>query len=142
MVRENPDANMFFENVEFTADHRNRGDVLIQLWFRNKSIWQHSLGLKEAVDNPYTMSDDAFKSTISKAMRDHLNVVSQMHLLKLDKHFPNSIKEVNMSYDVQRAARKLHVVFKNGHVAECYEHEAKTDDFMARCTMLYDLPSL
>lgn len=137
-------AGAFFRNVEFTADHRNRVGVLLQMWHNRNVVWSHSLPdrLSDAIDTPSIMTDGEFKTTISKAMRDHLNIVSQMHLARLEQMFPRAIKDVELGYDVTRGVKTLVVKFKNGHEADCDEGQAKSQEFLAKCTMLYDLPAI
>lgn len=140
-----PVAGAFFmDSVGFTADYiKSRQKVLVQMFYKNKSVWRCEMALSAAqVELKGIMDDDAFTETITKTMRDHLNIVSQMHYARLDAQFPNSIRDVCLEYDMARAVRKVAVRFKNGHIAECDEAQIKTEEFLARCMMLYDLPAL
>ncbi len=74
--------------------------------------------------------------------RQNLSLVAQMHWARLDRLFPKSIRNVELERREVDLNHRLIVTFKNGHVADCLESEAKDDLFTARCTMLYNLPPL
>lgn len=52
----------------------------------------------------------------------------------------------NLSFEVKRLeidpiTHELAVQFKNGHTARTTLEKAKTDEFLALCVIIYDLPS-
>lgn len=132
------------EHADLTADYVNgRQGIKVSLLFRNKPIWTRILPISaNQVEIPSQMSDEKFEQTISNTMRSHLNLVAQMHFARLDQMFPNSIAEVTMGYSPERAEKTIIVKFKNGHVADGPEAESKSEFFLAKCTMLYDLPPI
>lgn len=130
------------EHADVTADYVNgRNEVMVKLLFQNKEIWEKRIAIT-ADQVERTMDDEDLEKTISRTLRAHLNIVAQMHFARLELLFPKSIAEVTMGYDSRLAVKTIHVKFKNGHVAEGPESEAKTELFHARCAMLYDLPPI
>ena len=88
------------------------------------------------------MSSDALQERVSGAMRANLSLVAQMHFARLEQLFPRAILDVQIGYDPELRVKTIRVAFRNGHVAEGPETEAKSDVFTARCVMLHDLPPL
>lgn len=82
------------------------------------------------------------EKTVTHVARQNLSLVAQMHWARLDRLFPKSIRNVELERREVDLNHRLVVTFKNGHVADCLESEAKDDLFTARCTMLYNLPPL
>jgi len=143
IAKNEPDVAAIMDHLDVTADIQNQQYLTLAVTFMNKQIWKKQLPItRSQIEYREQMSDSKLESTITNTMRNHLNLVAQMHHAWLDKHFPNSIAEVTMGYDPQKAQKTIHVRFKNGHVAEGPENEAKQDIFLARCTMLYDLPPI
>jgi len=133
------------EHADITADYiKGRSCVRIQLLFKNKPIWIRELAMSanQIELREGGMTDEKFESTITNTMRSHLNLVAQMHFARLDQLFPNSIAEVTMGFDPTTNTKTLNVKFKNGHVADGPEAEAKGEFFLAKCAMLYDLPPI
>lgn len=111
--------------------------------FKGNQIWKRMVPINGlTAGNGVDMSDEELRDKVTNTMRSHLNLVAQMHHARLDKLFPGSIQEVTMGYSPEKALKTIHVKFKNGHMAEGPEHEAKQDIFLARCTMLYNLPPI
>jgi hypothetical protein len=79
---------------------------------------------------------------VTHVARQNLSLVAQMHWARLNALFPKSIKNVGLERNEATLEHRLVVHFKNGHVAECIEKEAKDDLFTARCAMLYNLPPI
>jgi hypothetical protein len=144
LTLQEPEGKDFLEHAEITADYVNgRQAVGIILSYRNRQVWRRLLPISaNQVEFSSNMSDEKLYNTITDTMRKHLNLVAQMHFARLDPMFPNSIDEVSMGYDPTTNSKTVQVKFKNGHVAEGPESEAKLDIFLARCAMLYDLPPL
>lgn len=88
----------------------------------------------------YKDNTETLMEKINLVMQGNLSLVGQMHFVRLHKVFPNSIRDVTVVYNADKHEKIIHVEFKNGHVAEAPEAEAKTDLFIARCSMLFDLP--
>lgn len=96
-----------------------------------------------AVSSIYeAMSDGELENRVSAVMRNNLSILGQLHYVHLHKLFPHAIRDVQVEYDVTQDLKVVKVLFKNGHIAEAPEHESKTDLFIARCSMLFDLPPL
>ena len=141
-IAEGDDALRMMDFLDITADYKGNGKVELVIEFNKEVIWRNRLPISRTnVDVPSTMTDEKLQSTLSVHMRKQLSLVSQMHHARLDKLFPNSIKEVKLGYDPAKAEKLVIVIFKNGHTAEACEAESKTDLFTARCAMLYDLPT-
>ncbi len=79
---------------------------------------------------------------VTHVARQNLSLVAQMHWARLNNLFPNSIKDVQLERNMATLDHKLIVKFRNGHEAECLEKEAQDDLFTARCSMLYNLPTI
>jgi hypothetical protein len=143
LVRE-LDGEYALEHFDVTIDQaRNDGFVIVAVEFRGNQIWKKQMEVRGlTAGNGSDMSDDKLREVVTNTMRSHLNLVAQMHHARLDKLFPGSIQDVTMGYEPHRALKTIHVKFKNGHVAEGPEHEAKQDIFLARCMMLYNLPPI
>jgi len=142
LVRE-LDGEYALEHFDVTVDQFRDGYVLMGVEFRGNQIWKqrvHVSGL--TAGGGCDMSDEKLRETVTTTMRSHLNLVAQMHHARLDKLFPGSIQDVTMGYNPETAQKTVHVKFKNGHVAEGPEFEAKQDIFLARCMMLYNLPPI
>lgn len=141
---EEPEGALFLDHAEITADYiKHRQAVGVELSYRGKVIWRKELPITaNDVEFASKMSDKDLMETVTSTMRKHLNLIAQMHFARLEPMFPNSIDEVTMGFDPKSNTKTIHVKFKNGHVAEGPESEAKQDIFLARCAMLYDLPPL
>jgi hypothetical protein len=146
---EGPDGVYFLEHADITADYIDGQEAIrVGLSYRNKEIWARKIPMSryqvEGVkySGKPAVTDDKFRETISNTMRAHLNLVAQLHYARLAQVFPDSIADVALSYDPETMQKTLCVKFKNGHVAEGPESEAKSEVFLARCAMLYDLPSI
>jgi hypothetical protein len=138
-VSEGDDAMRMMDYMDITADIRGpRLEVNVE--FNKEIIWRGRMAVTSS-EVEYDMSDEKLQSTLSVHMKKQLSLVSQMHHARLDKLFPNAIKEVKLGYDPAKAEKLVIVIFKNGHQAEASEAESKTDLFTARCAMLYDLPT-
>ena len=119
-----------------------RDQIRVQIVSRGtrKFLWSYIFRVSEwDLDH---MDEDTFDVRITEAMRANLSIVGQMHHAWLDQHFPRRIKKVTVHYRGKSKLKMIHVEFMNGHIAEGPEIEIKTDLFLARCCMLYDLPSL
>lgn len=79
---------------------------------------------------------------VTHVARQNLSLVAQMHWARLDTMFPKAIRNCEIERNEATLDHRLIVTFKNGHVADCFEREAKDDLFTARCSMLYNLPPL
>jgi hypothetical protein len=139
-----PEGILFLDNAEITADYiKHRQAVGVTLSYRGKMIWKREIPVTaNEVEFSSQMSDKDLIDQVTSTMRKHLNLVAQMHFARLEPMFPNSIEEVTMGFNPDTHTKTIHVKFKNGHVAEGPESEAKQDIFLARCAMLYDLPPL
>lgn len=141
---EEPEGARFLDHAEITADYiKHRQAVGVELSYRGTVIWRRELPLTaNDVEIASAMSDQQVIETVTGTMRKHLNLIAQMHFARLEPMFPGSIDEVTMGFDPKTNTKTIHVKFKNGHVAEGPEGEAKDEIFLARCAMLYDLPPL
>ena len=139
--QEGPEGEYLLSVSDITADYiKGRQAIRVELSFLNKVVWTREIPLSES--DVMTMDDSRFEEKITAAMRANLSLVAQMHFARLEQLFPKAIKDVRMSYDPVKHTKVVVVEFKNGHVAEAPEAEAKTDLFTARCAMLYDLPPI
>lgn len=141
---EGPEAQFLLDHAEITVDYIKRREALrIALSFKGSELWVRELPMTAMqVELQSVMSDKSFEEKITTTMRSHLNLVAQMHYARLEPMFPESIAEVTMGFDPETHTKLVCVKFKNGHVADGPEHEAKSDFFLAKCTMLYDLPPI
>ena len=139
--QEGPEGEYLLSVSDITADYiKGRQAIKVELLFMNKVVWKREIPISEY--DVMTMKDDRFEEIITAAMRANLSLVAQMHFARLDQMFPKAIKNVRMNYYPDKRTKVVVVEFKNGHVAEAPEAEAKTDLFTARCAMLYDLPPI
>jgi hypothetical protein len=143
-LAEGSEGKFLLEHAEITADYiKGRQSIRIALSFKGSELWVRELPMTATqVELSSVMSDKSFEEKITTTMRSHLNLVAQMHYARLEPMFPNSIQEVTMDYDIETNTKLVRVKFKNGHVADGPEHEAKSEFFLAKCTMLYDLPPI
>jgi hypothetical protein len=130
----------YFE-IMFNQSHDGFAEMVVE--FRGKRIFQKQIAIRGlTASNGVDMSDDDLRSVVTNTMRSHLNLVAQMHFARLEPMFPGSIAEVTMGFSPATHQKTVAVKFKNGHIAEGPEHEVKSDLFLARCIMLYDLPPI
>jgi hypothetical protein len=142
LVRE-LDGEYALEHFDVCMDQLMDGYVMMTVEFRGNQIWKQRIHVKGlTAGNGVDMADEKLRDTVTTTMRSHLNLVAQMHHARLDKMFPGAIQDVTMGYNPEKAQKTIHVKFKNGHVAEGPEFEAKQDIFLARCMMLYNLPPI
>lgn len=143
-MAEGPEGMWLLEHADITCDYIDgRTGIRVALSFKGNELWVRKLSLSATqVEFGSTMSDKKFEETITTTMRNHLNLVAQMHYARLEPMFPNSIAEVTMGFDMDSHEKTVIVKFKNGHVADGPEREAKSEFFLAKCTMLYDLPPI
>lgn len=141
---EGPEAQFLLDHAEITVDYiKHRQSIRVALSFKGNELWVRELPITATqVELASVMSDKAFEEQITTTMRSHLNLVAQMHYARLEPMFPGAIAQVTMEYDVETSTKLVRVQFKNGHVADGPEHEAKSEFFLAKCTMLYDLPPI
>lgn len=140
-AKEGPEAVGMMRYIDCTADFRTNYNYLtLGVTYQQGQIWMRKL--KMAEHDLFSMNEDGFVKTISEAMRGTLSLAGQIEQARLEKLFPGSIKNVLVTYDQERKEKAFQVVFKNGHMAEGYESEVRSDFFTAKCTMLYDLPAL
>jgi hypothetical protein len=140
-AREGPEGALMLRDAEVTVDFTNNRTALVaKVYYRGLEIWNRRIGVSE--DDMMVLKDDVLVEKISDAMRGTLTLAGQVQHAKLEKLFPGAIKNVIVTYDAEKHEKVYQVIFKNGHMAEGLESEMKTELFMARCTMLYDLPAL
>ena len=143
LCEQEPDLAAAREFIDVTADIYNQQYLDISVTFRNNEIWKKRLPItRSQIEMSSEMSDKALEDQVTTTMRKHLDLVAQMHFARLEQMFPKSIDTVTMGYDPAKDQKLVIVKFKNGHVAQGPESEAKTDVFHARCAMLYDLPPI
>jgi len=137
------DSEYALDNFDITFDEdRTPGRVMMNVEFRGKVIWRGSVAVPGLTSDGVHMPDEGLRDAVSNTMKAHLDLVAQMHFARLEQMFPKSIDTVTMGYDPQKDRKLIIVKFKNGHVAQGPESEAKTELFHARCAMLYDLPPI
>ena len=78
---------------------------------------------------------------MSTLLNSSANLRAELHFFRLHKLFPDRIKEVLMQRRVETDDDLVCVIFKNGHKVVRPEEETTSDEFMALCGMLYDLPN-
>lgn len=139
-----PEGKYLLEYAEITADYiKGRQSIRVALSFKGNELWVRELPMSATqVEFRTQMDDKEFESKITTTMRNHLNLVAQMHYARLEPMFPGSIQEVTMGFDMETNEKTICVKFKNGHVADGPERESKSEFFLAKCTMLYDLPPI
>lgn len=131
------------DHFDVTVDQSKDGFATIAVEFKGNRIWKKHMAVRGLTASMGTeLNDDELRKTVTNTMRGHLSLVAQMHHARLEQMFPGCIQEVTMGFDLEKALKTIHVRFKNGHVAEGPEHEAKQDIFLARCAMLYNLPPI
>lgn len=135
--KEGAEAEEMLRHCQITVDNDFRDSTfLVRIEFRGQVFKQFKADL-------YRMKEQKEIADVAGvAMRGNISLVGQMHFVRLDQLFPRSIKDVEVTYDPECNLKIIKVIFKNGHVAEAPEHEAKTDLFTAKCSMLFDLPPL
>lgn len=75
-----------------------------------------------------------------EALRGNISARTQLHLHRLNQHFPKRVRDVQLERSEAIAEYIVIVQFHNGHVVRRPESEVQTKDFLALCGMLYDLP--
>lgn len=126
-------------NIEIAVDVDHlRGGLLLQIDFSRDRSWSKKITVSSYAD----MSEGELENRVSAAMRNNISILGQMHYVRLHKLFPNSIKDVQIQYKPETHEKIVQVLFKNGHRAEATEHESKGELFIAKCSMLYDLPPI
>lgn len=138
--REGPEAIAAVPYFEITVDHESAQQVMrVQIEIHKTCVYQFRLAVSSIYE---AMSDGELENRVSAVMRNNLSILGQLHYVRLHKLFPHAIRDVQVEYDATQDLKVVKVLFKNGHIAEAPEHESKTDLFIARCSMLFDLPPL
>ena len=132
------------DHFEVTVDQVHSGGqyVLLRIWFMHRPIWEQRLHVPGLNAGYVTTQDQTLANIVTHVMKEHLDLVAQMHHAWLDRQFPNSIKEVRMERNLETDTKMICVIFKNGHKAIGPESDVKKDIFLARCAMIYDLPPI
>ena len=73
-------------------------------------------------------------------LRGNMSARSELHHFRLNQHFPNRIREVQLERSIAEDQLYIIVIFENGHKVRKPENQATSADFLALCGMLYDLP--
>lgn len=115
--------------------------VVVRIWFNCEEVWSRSISVSGLYDE-FRMDDKELRQVISETMKAHLDLAAQLHFARLSQKFPSAITNVSMAYDATTNTKMIQVLFKNGHKAIGPESEAKSEVFLARCAMLYDLPPI
>jgi hypothetical protein len=138
---EGPEGAALLHFVDINADRQ--GDYLrVEVMFQRRKIWQKRIRWDGSLfENQDHHEFEVEISKVSEAMRGTLSLVAEKHHAYLESRFPGRIERVQAEFDVERYTRILRVVFKNGHKLTCDEKEVKTDEFIAKCCLFYDLPS-
>lgn len=139
--QEGPEGRYLLEQAEFCVDAHG-GNVVLSLQFGREVVWKSTLPISRAQIDDGAMPSAEMEQHAVAAMRKSLSVVGQYEHARLNKYFPKSIDRVEVNYDANANEKTFKVHFKNGHVAEGTQSEMSSDYFMARCTMIYDLPPL
>lgn len=139
--REGPEGVYLLERAEFTVDYAG-SDIVLALQFGRDVVWKQRLSIKRYDIEENKISVTEMEQRIVDTMRKSLSVVGMAEHARLDAQFKKSIERVEVEYRPDIHEKNFKVFFKNGHVAEGTESEIRTDYFMARCTMIYDLPPL
>lgn len=138
---EGPDAMYVLHTCDVAADYMpGRNAVRAVVSFKGLPP-----RMVEMRVTPESMNSDSPEAAIlhkdvTKAMMQNLSLVGQKVLHDLDKKMPKYVQDVQCRYNVQKLEREFVVIFKNGHELVAEEREVKTDEFLARCLMVYDLP--
>lgn len=92
-------------------------------------VIEEILAAGEAMDHP----------KIGEAMRSNLSLRGEMHHYMLSKHFPKKLAKVDVQMEGSEPVVK--VAFTNGHEVATPEATVLSDEFLALCVMMHDLPS-
>jgi hypothetical protein len=137
-AKTHPEIWEWFKNkADLSIDHIS--DTRIRIDLEGGGISAHWIA---DIGNYGAMGRDEFEKRVSHVARQNLSLVAQMHWARLDRMFPKAIKNCELERNLDTMRHRLIVTFRNGHVADCFEDEAKDDLFTAKCIMLYDLPPL
>lgn len=139
--REGPDGAYLLQQCEFCVD-LHTGMAVLSLQFGRDVVWKQQLPISKGQVENGSITVAAMEKHVIEAMRKTLSLVGQVEHSRLNGHFPKSIERVEVEYLPATNEKNFKVFFKNGHMAEGTEAEIRTDYFMARCTMIYDLPPL
>ena len=139
--KEGPDGLALLSRCEFTADfEKGKGRCRIHLQIGREVVWTGYASVTE--DDVQFLADEELVKRVLTPIRDSMSLVGLEVHAAVDRLFPKSVRKVDVEYSVEQAERKFAVLFQNGHVAEVMESELRTEIFVARCSMLYDLPPL
>lgn len=138
---EGPEAMEFFKQLDIAVDYnyRQNGYLVEASWGGGRSF-AFKFGMSELTAMEKKAED--LDAELTPFMKKNLSLAAQLLHARLDKQFPNAIQRVETEHVPSTCTKNFKVVFKNGHFAETPEHESKSDLFLARCMMLYDLPPL
>lgn len=141
--REGPDAVAILRYLQISADsHFHDMSTRVVIEYSHPEQGYFVLYGFSIDDNDLRKDEAHVTKVLSVAMQGNLSLVGQMHFVRLQKYFPKAIRDVAVLFDEKLHQKIIQVQFKNGHVAEAPEAEAKTDLFLAKCSMLFDLPPL
>lgn len=77
----------------------------------------------------------------TKALKGSLSARSELHHYRLNRHFPKRIREVVIEMHPETHTASVVVHFTNGHTLKRKESEVMSQEFLALCAMIYDLPA-
>lgn len=130
------------EHFEVTVDQAHDQYVHMRIWFEHRPIWERKIHVPVLNTGYVDTQDQGLQNIVTHVMKEHLDLKSQLHHAWLSQYFPNSIKSVGMEFNLETQTKMICVTFKNGHKAIGPESDVKKDIFLARCTMIYDLPPI
>lgn len=139
--REGPEGQFLLEQSEFCVD-LHTGMAVLSLQFGRNVVWKQQLPFSKGQIDNGQVTAEAMEASVVMAMRKTLSLAGQAEHARLNLQFPKAIERVEVEYMPDIAQKNFKVFFKNGHVAEGSESEIRTDYFLARCAMIYDLPPL
>lgn len=68
---------------------------------------------------------------------------TEIYMFRLQKRLSNSLKDLSISFNESMPYEAhITVTFKNGHKLTTTEGALNSDQFLAACYMVYDLPGL
>lgn len=135
-------AEVALDKLDISTDTGYGYSLYVYIFYGQREIWQHRIkgGAVYSSSDEESVGDAV--GQMSEAMRGTLNMAAITYQLWLEKrYFPDAIDKVEAEMSREKRHRVYIVHFKNGHKLRVEEPDAKTDEFIAKCCMFYDLPS-
>jgi hypothetical protein len=88
----------------------------------------------------HSEEDEAFARTASAVALGVMNTTQQSLMAMLNRRLNFQVKEIEIWEEPRTCITHVAVVFMNGHHLKTTLADVRSDEFLATCVMVYDLP--